>query len=433
MKSLCISGIVWTLAVLCGPAGVRAQMLPGGSPSLLPLPEFERSGTDTWYSSYAPADSAAVDLLPTADSSEGREPISPSDDGYQSVLSTPLSDKGCTCQSACGGSPWHAGIRGLLMSRDDGNNLCLSFDTNVPEVQAMRSGHASMDWEYGYEATVGRCFCSGYALEATYWGVFAMRQESRLTAGDVTGFLNSTFNDGTFDQLDLGAVSDLFNIYDAAGVHRVRRDYEFHNLELNLIGGPLGFYCGHGFCDRVRFQWLAGLRYFKFDEDFQYAATQAAAFGADPVNEAFYDIEVENELIGSQLGFRADFHCTNRLRLYAGPKFGVYLNNIHHRSRIYNTLATAVVNNGPNLNRSFDVTSAGSEVALLGEANIGVDYDITRRLTATLGYRVVAVTGVALTTNQIPGNFADIDGVAELDDNGSLILHGLYAGIQYGW
>jgi hypothetical protein len=48
-----------------------------------------------------------------------------------------------------------------------------------------------------------------------------------------------------------------------------------------------------------------------------------------------------------------------------------------------------------------------------------------------LGYRVLAATGIGLADNQIPPYLNDIPTIQDIDRNGSLILHGAFAGLTY--
>ena len=48
-----------------------------------------------------------------------------------------------------------------------------------------------------------------------------------------------------------------------------------------------------------------------------------------------------------------------------------------------------------------------------------------------MGYRVLGVTNVALGDNQFLPFLADAGGFADVKDNGSLILHGATAGLQF--
>ena len=187
-------------------------------------------------------------------------------------------------------------------------------------------------------------------------GLFGEQVTSTVYAGSLVGNLNTAFDLGP---LNIGSdnVNDLF---DAAQVHRVRRDYEVHNVELNLIGGQWPLLAG----GRFQASYLAGFRYLRFTEDFQYASADAATtFGLDPANEAYYDIDVGNDLWGVQLGGRAHWFVTPRFSIYTAPKFGIYGNTMEHTSHIYNTNGSAVVGPGnPLAGDAYHINSDRTEV-----------------------------------------------------------------------
>ncbi len=64
---------------------------------------------------------------------------------------------------------------------------------------------------------------------------------------------------------------------------------------------------------------------------------------------------------------------------------------------------------------------------------MGLSYCITPAWSLTGGYRVVAVSGAALPTDQIPTRFDDLAAVDNINSNHSLILHGSFAGLAYNW
>ena len=137
--------------------------------------------------------------------------------------------------------------------------------------------------------------------------------------------------------------------------------------------------------------------------------------------------ELSFRLFGSNWAF------TNWLHLHAGTKFGLYGNAINHRSQIYGPNGSAYVSFGPNTGEEFDVDSSASEVAFLGELDLGMTVYFTRRFTGSLGYRIVAVNNVAVATDQIPRHFAGIQDVIDFDSHSSLVLHGAYATLGYNW
>ena len=222
--------------------------------------------------------------------------------------------------------------------------------------------------------------------------------------------------------------------------HRIRRENDFHNVELNLVRQPL-FVSGwgyapaiHGFKRGVNAGWLAGFRFLKFDEHFQFASDRAnEVFGDNAFDEMFFDIDVENNLIGAQVGGHLEYGLTGCLNFTSELKMGVYGNHITHTSRIGGANGVATVGAGPNAGRPYDVDFSKNDVAFIGELKLGLAYHFYKRWVLTGGYRAVALTGVALATNQIPRDLRGIDDVINVDSNGSLILHGSYAGIEYSW
>ena len=93
----------------------------------------------------------------------------------------------------------------------------------------------------------------------------------------------------------------------------------------------------------------------------------------------------------------------------------------------------ATIDGGPNDGIEFFVDNSKDDVAFLGEANFGLEYRFHRCWTATIGYRALAVTGVALPTNQIWHDLRGIQDVQQVDSNGGLILHGAHFGAEYNF
>jgi hypothetical protein len=335
------------------------------------------------------------------------------------------------------GSCWFGSVGSVVMNRDRGNVKWLSVDSGDPTNSLLGSYDAKMAWSGGVEARVGR-YIDGCALglEAVYWGVYPNAQAAyALDPTGVIGDANDLNSVPQFRTLDITGVAAI-DWYDQATVHMLRRNYEFHNLEVNLLGsccGCLNTSCCRG--PRLRCSWAIGARWFKFDEDFLFATSESNANFDWDADDVGYWIGVENDLFGGQWGGRLEYCLTPRLSIYAASKVGVYNNHMRLYQRVGTAADTALVNDpgGPNDGRAFNVRSSKNEVALLGEADLGLRYQMWRRWSVAAGYRAVGVTGVALSTNQIPHDFADIDGAADIDANGSMILHGGYARIEYNY
>jgi hypothetical protein len=182
---------------------------------------------------------------------------------------------------------------------------------------------------------------------------------------------------------------------------------------------------------------MAGVRYFRGAEVFDFDADLVNnAFGDDQVNELFYDIEVENHLIGFQLGGRLEYYLSSRFSLQAASKFGIYGNHIRQEQILWGGNGPAQIAAGSplgNAGLSYVSDSTKNDVAFLGELAVGCAYDLTGHWRLTGGYRAVSLAGVAVPTGQIPQRFDDLVAVDQINSSDDLILHGAYGGLQFAW
>ena len=68
-----------------------------------------------------------------------------------------------------------------------------------------------------------------------------------------------------------------------------------------------------------------------------------------------------------------------------------------------------------------------------GVNDAGLNYAVTPNIRAYLGYRVVAVSNVALSDNQVLPFLADTAGFAQVKQNGDLVLHGVMTGVAWAF
>ncbi len=346
------------------------------------------------------------------------------------------------CNALCGdvacvtaGNPrcgWFGGVKGLIMNRDNEDHYHFSFGSGFQSLQLLDTRDAEMDYSAGAEAHFGRYFCCGRkAWEVRYWGIYPEQQESVITSAQVVGNLDAILN---FDQLEIGGLG-VENWVNNADAHRVRRQFQFNNAEFNIIN--YAGCAGYGCCGQQRFHvnWGYGFRLFIFNEDLEFAARDAGsgvAFvgGEDQVT---YNVETDNHLFGFQGSCDMKYNITCKLALTMNTKVGLFANYIEHKSRIHANGRDAVIDNGPNLGRSWNVASSKDDVAFLGEINMGLDYQLSCRWSLNAGYRAMAIAGVALPSEQIPSDLRGIDDALFIDSNGSLILHGAYFGAEYNY
>lgn len=371
-------------------------------------------------------------------------------------------------------SSFYVGASGLVMNRDRGDRIWLSYDDDYPAAHVMDTYSPSDEWAGGFEIWAGWCFSPCLRAEVVYWGLFPGTEESNIWDSDLSSpaaNLNTSFDFGPLvfdDGANEYAVNDYF---DAAQNHRFRRGYEVHNVEVNLIGGTLPCFgcssascgcgidscgaggCGAGHCNafggapqtgRLQIDWLLGFRYFKYDDWFLFSTTDTSPYyGVSPDGEAHYGIDLSNELIGLQLGGQANWCVWEGLSLFAAPRFGVYGNHMKHHSYVYSDgpsyyganhgFADVGSANPINPGDVFNVRSEKDDVAFIGQLDAGIAWQLGRHINLFGGYRVVTLQGVAITTDQIPASFGDIYGVADINNDGCEVLHGAFFGAEFCW
>jgi len=462
------------MACLLGAAsGALGQVAPGAQQSLLPLPQnygwqqpargselsqvygrqaaavpaytsptpYARHAVAPGRTSYAAwqGDTAPTPPMPA----EEPEAYSPSSGAFDEALSGPgMGDdyagscaSGACCDQDCSGAGPYAGLGGgcggfgtpcgpkwsarfgaLIMTRDNPNGVWLSFNNTNINTRLLSTRDADVDnWKGGFEVSLSRMIGTNHAISVTYWTLdrFEEAGSTRSEANQLNTPID--LNNVTLD----GANVDTF--FDAAREHRIERTNEFHNIEINLIHMPMQAYGNSA----VSLNWLAGIRYFRFDEGLQFGSVSFDnEFGSNGgLNEAYLDIDVLNNLVGFQLGSDGRFQVARSLALLGGIRAGIYGNHIQHRTQLLR---------GDGF-QGLLVNSSENDVSLLGEINLTIEWQPARWFAGYLGYRAVFVSGVALSDNQIPIFLADTGGISDIDSNGELILHGITAGGQFMW
>lgn len=369
------------------------------------------------------------------------------------------------CAPACGPlscgptivapKPWFFGAGALLFNRVDDCDTRLSYDLNMPTPDLLSTGDAQIGVMPGFEITAGRYFhCGQYALAATYWGLYP-ETESVTIRPPVGGHLRA--NMPGMSDLDF-PTQTAYDWYDGAEAHRLTRSSEVQNVEINLlgfgigcasragvltpgacgsgcnacVGGPTGLYVPAA-CSRLSLSWLAGFRYFRFEDNLEYAASENDWVYDE--NDIYYTNNISNDLFGFQVGGSGNYCLTKCISLYSGIKFGVYGNHMQYDTAIQTGTGVAAVIDSANAfdgtNYSYSVSD--DDVALLGEWDLGTGYRINQCWSVRAGYRVLAVSGVATAVGQIPYDFVNVGHITDVDNCDALILHGAYVGAQYNF
>ena len=331
--------------------------------------------------------------------------------------STSYFDSKAACNTGCCGSNWVLGIYGLAFRRDYEDDVGLSaVPSNLS--QYLNSTSAKMGTMGGIETVLSRRGCDGCGCEIRYWGLYPDQESA---------YLNGAYTNLTgLSQVEFGGfpVSQIFN--NGSISHWVYRDNTFNNLEFNCLR------CiGTTDCGSRSWEWLAGFRYFAFDEHLRYAN-----FSQNPnyPPSLYYDLDSQNDLYGFQVGVRTTHCVCNGFGVEFGTKIGVYDNHVEASQSIHDgNQAFAEFSTGPFAGTDYAADSSKDDLAMLGELNLGLTYQLSCNWRIAAGYRALGVSGVALAPDQIPNNFSDRDDVCRIKSNGSLILHGSYFGVEHSF
>lgn len=333
-------------------------------------------------------------------------------------------------QAACGRVPaasgcWYASAMMLVMGRDKPNGFWSSYeDGNAPN-QLFKTDELENAWQWGGEITLGRKFCCGcnwFGIQGTYWTLSSNTSQAMVTHAS-----------GVSTPLTLFpcriAGDDARDWFDGAAAHRLRRRDEYHNVEVSLVGFRSQA------CEYQSvwgLDWLMGFRFFRFEEELQFASLRAGGSWHTPTHWAAIDDRITNSLYGFQIGAQADLRMTQSIKLFCTPKFGIYNNHIENTFAFYRGDGVAADTNGT-YPGGYPVQSSKDQISFLTEINLGVDWQFATNWSVRVGYRVLAATGIGLADNQVPPYIVDIPEIADIDTNGHLILHGAFVGLTYNF
>lgn len=350
------------------------------------------------------------------------------------------------------GRAWFVGSGALLMRRVDDNNYALTLDSNMPTYNVLSTRDARQHYLNGFEVFAGRYFnCGRNAVMVNYWGLFPSDESVTIVGGGYSPR-------HPFNGIDLTS-RNAYDWFDGAYAHRLTRSSEYHNVEANLLGFAVGGAartwssdgcgCGYGAFNgpcclapnvcgsRCNVTWLAGVRWFRFNDNLQWAASDMDRNFNGGYDDLYYDNNVTNDLVGFQVGGVGNYCLGKRVNLYALSKAGIYNNHSEVYSRIgvnggsaeTATIMSANAYNG----REYLVNASQNNAAFLGEIGTGMGVRISRGWSANIGYRVIGASGVATAVNTIPAEMLHLGNVAQYNNTSSLLLHGLTIGGTYNF
>ncbi len=362
--------------------------------------------------------------------------------GQHAAGCAPCADAGCEV-SQC--RQWFFGAYALYMQRDNPGYERLAVVPGMPYQTVLSTNDLDNDFAWGAEIRLGCTFggtpdpcnpCAqrrSYAWEVVYWGL-TDDEDSAMYSGmpapygtiDYGGLEYDIDGDGMVD----GTVNDYFNYLDINNpmpngfdsTVRVRNSFKAQNLELNFLRLPV---YGCEPCSPIVISTVCGVRFLKFDEEFQ---NSVMFYDGMTEGSLYHDIEVDNQLYGFQLGSNINWAISCKWDVFCDSMMGVYNNRAEVYQRVYGGEGDVTfIDDG----MPAAVRSKKDDIAFMGELRWGLGYQVSCNCRLTLAYRVMAVTGVAMAVEQIPGNWSGAQHVAWVDSNDSLILHGLQLGAEF--
>ncbi|MDE0936165.1 MAG: hypothetical protein OSA89_09635 [Mariniblastus sp.] len=298
------------------------------------------------------------------------------------------------------------GVFGITFRRDYEDDLCYGYNLNGDTIDSTDADLQSMN---GLGASLARRNECGKGWESIFWYL-----EDEATASlEGTTFTHLT----GLDSIDHTPSGDTIeDIYNAGCCSEIYRDTEILNFEFNLLRNG-GEYTMRG-CQKASFEFYGGFRLFSFDESIRYGSHSG---DASYPSWTEYQIDANNMLAGFQLGCRNEISLTDRIRLTLSGSGGGFSNFIE----------TQQVISDDNGYMAMDYSSSANQISLLGQFDAGLSMQVSRRLRAQVGYRLLGISGVSLAGDQVPYNFGHAYDLENSDVNGSLLLHGMYYGGEF--
>lgn len=427
---------------------------PFGAPSLLPMPSAYN--TEPPYPRIAPANySWAQEQI--SPSGQAPQPFMPQPTGltndYQQAMKQSW-DNACCADSCCQDvlrcrpcpkfAVWGGG---LIMDRSNQSDIAMSRDVDSRQT-LLGTGDADQPWSGGFE--VGAAWimpncCNAIAFN--FWGLYPGMPDGYLSAPDQPGGVEPAMRG--LDELDYFDGTTTHNVHDlmttTAGAHYIQSTYAFNSLELNFLGNtqawglvPFGTggncngcnACGPG-C--LQMGWLAGFRYFQFDERscLHTDADDDTIGEPGDINELVHFMNTQNSLWGFQMGGQGAWYVTNCFSFYGNGRFGVFNNHVTSEQFIRGDAGNAYINSGAFTGTQYSVSNSRNVLAGMGQIELGARYQMGNHWSMYGGYRVVGLSGVATAPSQISGNFSDP--VTTVNASDSVLLHGAILGAQYAW
>jgi hypothetical protein len=302
---------------------------------------------------------------------------------------------------------------------------------NVGNTIVLNTGQLEFDDQPGFRLIGRYDICPLAVLEFGYTGVFGW--EDSATFIDPTNNLYSLFSRpapeaGLFgtDPIGVNIVGGPNPESERASQHSISMDSDLQSAEMSYRRYWLGY------VPRISGTLLAGFRYTRLDETFEFrtqGSEPATNNPGGPLAALRYSEECENNLAGAQIGGDIWISLFQGLRFGSEAKGGLYNN---HFSLTNDITTTPLGTTPPTLLEEFE----GDHAAFIGEGSVDLVADIMPSVSVRVGYEVLFLNSLVLAGenfNQTSPYGNQGPRVPFIDNDGQLFYHGAHAGIEYIW
>ena len=302
----------------------------------------------------------------------------------------------------------------MILETSSGASGQVFTTRGVDGTPVLRASDAQDDFTAGGRIS-GALICGpGGNIEVTYLGGNRWSDEAVATGnGDLYSFLSDF---GLLSSNSSGTPAG-FDDTDRSNRQSVGADSTFHSGEVNYRRRTVGPY--------GRFQWsgLGGIRYLRFDSDFEYDARG---------NDGFFNLanSLDNEMVGAQLGGDLWWNVVPGINLGIALKGGPMGNRMSRRSVASSNSLGPLATPGQVSYRDHE-----SETVWLSELEATLLYRISHSWTLKSQYYLLHVdeVGYGYDTSLAENVFATAPEPIGAIDTRSLTIRGFSFGLEYIW
>lgn len=300
------------------------------------------------------------------------------------------------------------------------------FNPNMPNPDqfVLRSDQLDFDYEPGFRI-LGRFDVGALSvIEFGYWGLENLDASKSFTdpnpVDQNTGNLFSLFSAYGLQPPTVVNPDGPLPWTERSITHRISLESELHNAEFNYRRYWVGFN------PAVSGTVLAGFRYTRLREDFQFSATGEA--------QGAYDEGIKNDLAGFQTGGDIWLHIRQGIRVGAEAKVGL-MNNHYTLDNTFST--NPVAGSPPDFTEHFEKDIP----AMTADASVDVVWDILPSWSIRAGYEMfflnsVLLAGENFNTGTVYNGIPNVDlpeRVPFVNDQGHAFYHGGHLGAEFTW